>query len=179
MGFDRYLYMPSVLVLLAVAPYVARAVSRRPGRRTAFGALGVTALLVASFLTHAASSAYASQEAYDRALLIEHPDDPTIHYYFARAADRSGDEARLRERLSAMPPPPWPRPIIVPTYELAAKASDSPRTRQAIDALVASKDDGVSCSGIRHQLETWRSRAPDPSIADALTTALDDLSCTP
>jgi hypothetical protein len=177
MGFDRYLYMPSILVLLAVAPYVARAVSRRPGARTAFGALGVIALLVASFMTHAASSTYASQEAYDRALLIEHPDDPTIHYYFARAADRSGDEARLRERLSAMPPPPWPRPIIVPTYELAAKASDTLRIRQAIDALVASKDDGVSCSEIRHQLETWRDRAPDPSTADALSTALEKLRC--
>jgi hypothetical protein len=109
--------------------------------------------------------------------MVDHPADPSIHYYFARAADRSGDEAGLRERLSAMPPLPWPRPIIAPIYELAAKISDGTRAHQAIDALVASKDDGVSCTEIRQQLETWRDRAPNPSIADALTVALDGLSC--
>lgn len=179
MGFDRYLYMPSILVVLAVAPYVVSAVSRRPGRRLAFSAIAVIALVFASFMTHRASAAYASQEAYDRALLIDHSDDPTTHYYFARATDRSGDEAGLRARLSAMPPPPWPRPIIVPTYELAAKVSDAPRMREAIDALVLSENDGTSCSDIRQQLATWRSRAPDTSTVDALTAALEGLSCRP
>jgi hypothetical protein len=177
MGFDRYLYMPSILVLLAVTPYAARAASRSPGGRLAVGSLAFVALLFTSFTTHEASKAYASQEAYDRALMVDHPADPSIHYYFARAADRSGDEAGLRERLSAMPPLPWPRPIIAPIYELAAKISDATRAHQAIDALVASKDDGVSCTEIRQQLETWRDRAPHDSIADALTVALDGLSC--
>ncbi|MBW2548813.1 MAG: hypothetical protein JRE82_16630, partial [Deltaproteobacteria bacterium] len=154
MGFDRYLYMPSVLLLLAAAQvslHGPREASER--RRLAYRVLGVALLVVAAVGTREASRAYASQEAFDQALLRDHSDDPTIHYYFARAANRSGDEADLRERLSAMPPLPWPRPIIAPIYELALKISDTPRAHQAIDALVASTDDGVSCVEIRQQLK--------------------------
>jgi hypothetical protein len=180
MGFDRYLYMPSILLLLAAAHSTLR--GRREaskGLRLGYRALGIALLLLAAVGTRDASRAYASQEAFDQALLRDHPDDPTIHYYLARAADRSGDRAALVEQLSAMPPLPWPRPIIAPTYELAAKISDAPRAHQAIDALVASTDDGVSCVEIRQQLETWRDRAPNPSIDDALIAAHSNLSCTP
>ncbi len=180
MGFDRYLYMPSVLLLLAAAQvslHGPREASER--RRLVYRVLGVALLVVAAVGTREASGAYASQEAFDEALLRDHSDDPTIHYYFARAANRSGDEAGLRERLSAMPPLPWPRPIIAPTYELALKISDTPRAHQAIDALVASTDDGVSCVEIRQQLEVWRDRGPNPSVDDALAAAHNKLHCTP
>jgi hypothetical protein len=78
-----------------------------------------------------------------------------------------------------MPPLPWPRPIIAPTYELALKISDTPRAHQAIDALVASTDDGVSCVEIRQQLEVWRDRGPNPSVDHALAAAHNKLHCTP
>lgn len=180
MGFDRYLYMPSILLFLAAAPYVLRGFVRGTREHNlAIGALWVCMLIVSATQTHQASAAYASQEAYDEALLRDHPDDPTIHYYLARAADRSGNKAGIQERLSGMPPPPWPRPIVVPTYELATKVSDTPRARQAIEALVASEDDGMACADIRSQLETWHGRAPDTANADALTAALARLSCEP
>ncbi len=180
MGFDRYLYMPSILLLMAAAPYALQGFVRGPRRyELAIAALWVGLLVVAAVQTHHASTAYASQDTYDQALLRDHPDDPTIHYYLARAADRSGDSSGLRERLSAMPPPPWPRPIIVPTYELAAKVSDAERAQQAIDAMVASQSTGVACVDIRSQLETWQGRAPDQATADALTAALERLSCKP
>lgn len=180
MGFDRYLYMPSILLFLAATPYVLRGFVRGTREHNlAIGALWVCMLIVAAMQTRQASAAYASQEAYDEALLRDHPDDPTTHYYLARAADRSGDMAGLQERLSAMPPPPWPRPIIVPTYELATRVSDTSRAGQAIEALVASEDGGMACAEIRHQLETWQHRAPDAAVADALTAALARLSCLP
>jgi hypothetical protein len=180
MGFDRYLYMPSILLLMAAAPCVLRGFVRgRLGYNLATGALWVCVLLVAAAQTHHASAAYANQEAYDQALLRDHPDDPTIHYYLARAADRSGDTSGLQERLSGMPPPPWPRPIIVPTYELAAKVSDAERAQQAIDAMVESQSAGVACVDIRSQLETWHGRAPDRQTASALTAALEQLTCAP
>ncbi len=180
MGFDRYLYMPSILLFLAVVPYVLRGFVRGTrGHTLTIAALWLSLLVVAAIQTHHASRAYASQDAYDQALLRDHPDDPTTHYYLARAADRAGDMEGLEARLSAMPPPPWPRPIIVPTYELAAKVSDIPRAHQAIDALVASQNDGVPCAKVRHQLEIWRGRAPDEATTEALAATLAGLSCEP
>ncbi|MDH3483698.1 MAG: hypothetical protein OEM16_05675 [Myxococcales bacterium] len=180
MGFDRYLYMPAVLLFLAAAPYVLRGFVRGTrDHNLAIGALWVGLLFGAAAQTHHAGAAFASQKAYDQALLRDHPDDPTTHYYLARAADRSGDMEAVEDRLSVMPPPPWPGPIIVPTYELAAKVSDISRAHQAIDALVASQNDGVSCAKVRHQLEIWRGRAPDEATTDALTATLERLSCEP
>lgn len=178
MGFDRYLYMPSILLMLAVAQAAAgRRVAVPKHQRAGRAAFGVAFLFLAAVGTSDASRAYANQEAFDRALLRDHADDPTIHYYFARAADRSGDTAGLREHLSAMPSPPWPRPIIAPTYELAAKVSDNAKARTAIRALVDSENEGVPCSEIQQQLVTWRDRAPNPATADALTASLTKLSC--
>lgn len=178
MGFDRYLYMPSVLLVLAVAQVaLGRRAALAKEHRLGLGAIGVVLLFLAVVGTSSASRAYANQEAFDRALLRDHSDDPTIHYYFARAADRSGDGAGLRKLLSAMPPPPWPRPIIVPTYELAAKVSNEIKTREAIEALVNSVGEGARCSEVQRQLETWRDRAPDAATADTLTTSLETLPC--
>ncbi|MBT8452633.1 MAG: hypothetical protein KJO40_11755 [Deltaproteobacteria bacterium] len=179
MGFDRYLYMPSILALLATAPYVSRAVSRGREWRFALGVLALGLLGYAASQTHAASRAYASQEAYDRALLRDHADDPSIHFYFARIAARHDDEVRLRERLSAMPSPPWPRPIIVPTYDLATKARDAGKRREAVDAWVATVRDGPRCARVRIQLETWAQRSADAETAAQIEERLDELACVP
>ncbi|MGB5809751.1 MAG: hypothetical protein WBG86_04420, partial [Polyangiales bacterium] len=94
MGFDRYLYMPSVLLLLAAGPHVLSTVQRM--RRPIAASVVVALLLVASVQTHRASGTYASQSAHDQALLRDHPEDPSVHYYLARAANRSGDRSALR-----------------------------------------------------------------------------------
>jgi len=177
MGFDRYLYMPAILALLAVAPYAARAVSRGRGWRIALGVLGLGLLGYSAIQTHTASQAYASQEAYDRALVDDHGDDPSIHFYFARIAARHDDAIKLREHLSAMPSPPWPRPIIVPTYDLANKAQDAAKRREAVDALAATVRDGPRCQSVRRQLETWAEKASDAETAQYIHERRAALSC--
>lgn len=178
MGFDRYLYMPSILLALAIVPYVQEAIFRRDGSARR-GALVAAAVLLAgaAWQTHRASDAYRSQESYDAALLRDHADDPTIYYYFARAADRLGDEKAVRANLEAMPPPPWPRPIIVPTYELASKADDPMRAIQALEALLSSVDEGQRCSKVVAQLQAWLDRDPEPALSAALHEAMGRLSC--
>ena len=179
MGFDRYLYMPAILWLLAMSPYVVRVASRSRGWRLAFGVLGLGLLGYSASQTHAASQAYASQEAYDRALVRDHLDDPSIHFYFARIAARHGDEDRLREHLSSMPPPPWPRPIIVPTYDLAIKANDAAKRLEAVDALVATVGEGPRCARVRAQLEAWSKKAADPETSRYIEDRLAAISCRP
>jgi hypothetical protein len=179
MGFDRYLYIPAILAMLAMSPYVVRVVSRSRGWRLAFGVLGLGLLGYSASETRAASEAYASQEAYDRALVRDHLDDPSIHFYFARIAARHGDEDRLREHLASMPPPPWPRPIIVPTYDLAIKANDAAKRREAVDALVATVREGPRCATVRAQLESWAEKAADPETARYIEERLAAVSCMP
>lgn len=177
LGFDRYLYMPAILALLALFPYVVRVASQGRRSRVALSALGLALIAYAASQTHQASKAYASQDAYDHALLRDHYDDPGIHYYLASAAARRANRTGLREHLSSMPSPPWPTPIIIPTYELAAKANDTVKTQEAVDALVASARRGLRCETVRAQLETWAAKAPDPSTAAHLGEALAALSC--
>ncbi len=177
MGFDRYLYMPSILALLALQPTILRAVSRSRRARVALCTVGIGLLAYATVQTHRASEAYASQDAYDQALLRDHSDDPSIHYYFANSASRRADRTGLRKHLSSMPPPPWPRPIIIPTYDLAIKASDTVKTREAIDALVATVRAGPRCETVRAQLEVWSEKTADPETDQHLEKQLAALSC--
>ena len=177
MGFDRYLYMPSILAMLALQPYVVRAASRSRNSRVALCVLGLGLLAYAALQTQKASEAYASQDAYDQALLRDHSDDPTIHYYFAKAAARRGYQTGVRQHLGSMSSPPWPRPIIIPTYDLAVKASDSVKTREAIDALVATVRKGPRCATVRAQLEAWSEKASDPATRAHLAEQLTALSC--
>ena len=177
MGFDRYLYMPSILVILALCPYAERAASRSRAWRIALGALGLGLLAYAAFQTHQASQAYASQEAYDRALMRDHFDDPSIHFYFARVAARNGNVDELREQLSSMPSPPWPKPIIVPMYDLAMKVNDSVKTTEAVDALVSTVRRGPRCETVRAQLDAWSEKATDPLLAKRIEERLAELSC--
>jgi hypothetical protein len=171
--------MPAILALLALFPYVVRGASRGRRSRVPLSALGLALIAYAALQTHQASKAYASQDAYDHALLRDHFDDPGIHYYFAVVAARRANRTGLREHLSSMPAPPWPTPIIIPTYELAAKANDSVKTREAVDALVVTARRGSRCETVRAQLETWAAKAPDPSTAEHLGEALAALSCEP
>jgi len=176
MGFDRYLYMPSILVILTLCPYVEWAASRSRAWRIALGALGLGLLAYAAFQTHQASQAYAGQEAYDRALMRDHFDDPSIHFYFARVAARNGND-QLREQLSSMPSPPWPKPIIVPMYDLAMKVNDSVKTTEAVDALVSTVRRGPRCETVRAQLNAWAEKATDPVVAKRIEEQLAVLSC--
>ncbi|MEM7434394.1 MAG: hypothetical protein AAF436_04510 [Myxococcota bacterium] len=174
-GFDRYLYLPLMLLSFGVAPYLGRALSRVPVKVGL--AVAVAALTLAAIQTHTASSAYADQEAYDRALERDHPTDPSIRYYFARAADRRGDEAQLRAILDGMPGPPWPRPIIVPVYELAEKTGNTQLALRAVALLTDSVAEGASCKDVAAQLERWRLRAEDAVVMGVLDHSISITRC--
>jgi hypothetical protein len=177
MGFDRYLYMPSILALVTVSPYVAEAASRGRSVRIGLAALSLGLVAIAATQTQRASAAYASQEAYDEALIRDHADDPSIHFYFARVASRRGEAEALRQHLASMPAPPWPRPIIVQTYELAVEANDNTRAQQAIQALTATATTKRQCARAKTQLEAWLDGAPDPAIEPFLNQARQSLDC--
>lgn len=128
LGFDRYLYMPWILVLLAAAPHVAKAVNAWSHRRVLRWAVAAALVLTATLGTSVASRFYEHQASYERSLLDDYPDDPTIHFYLASIAQKSGQSSLALQRFQEMPAPPWPKPLIMPAYVLAQKLSDD-RTR--------------------------------------------------
>ena len=178
MGFDRYLYMPSILFVLAAGPDVLKlvAAASTAGRARALAATGAALLVALAVQTRRVSATYASQAAQDAALLRDRPGDPTVHYYLARAAGRSGNLALLDARLAEMPGPPWPRAIVVPTYELAARIGNAEKTRQAISALVETTRP-EQCNETRERLLNWRERSPDPGTATLLAHSADGMAC--
>jgi len=131
-GFDRYLYMPWILVLLAVAPYVARAVDASSQMRVLRWAVAAALVLSATLGTSVASRFYVDQASYERSLLDDYPDDPTIHYYLASIAQKAGQNALAVQRLQEMPPPPWPKPLFMAAYVLAQTLSDQRTADMAI-----------------------------------------------
>jgi hypothetical protein len=127
-GFDRYLYMPLILALIAAAPYVVAAVEARPQRRALWWATAGVLVLISALGTRTSSLAYVNQASYERAMVADHPDDPSIVFYLALIAKKSGQLELARERLANIQEPPWPVAIVVPTVVVAAELSDS-RTR--------------------------------------------------
>ena len=176
LGFDRYLYMPTILFLLAGAPYVARAVDAWSDRRVLVWGVAAALLLTAVLGTRTASLAYVNQTRYEQAMLTDHPDDPTIVFYFARTAKESGDLTQARQALAQMPGPPWPAALVMPAFVLANELSDS-RTRDVAMAhglQAHSADPVLRAHGMR-----WKYRRGEVSDALALARSfgVDDALC--
>lgn len=116
LGFDRYLYMPLLLVTFMVSPHVTRAWTRFAGvvpRVVPLAAAGV--LAIAAFNTFLASRAYRDQATWLATLAAERPADPTVVTFLAQEVGPPAAAAVL-ERL---PPPPWPQSMIAPAITLA------------------------------------------------------------
>lgn len=124
LGFDRYLYMPWILVLLAAAPHVAKAVDAWSHRRVLRWSIAAALVLTAILGTSVASRFYEHQASYERSLLDDYPDDPTIHFYLASIAQKTGQRSLALQRFQEMPAPPWPKSLVMPAYVLAQKLSD-------------------------------------------------------
>ena len=179
LGFDRYLYMPMILASLSLRPYVVRAAARGPAQRRALCILAFGLIVFSVAQTHKASANYANQQTFEEALMRDHADDPTIHYYLATVAARRSKHKRMREHLSAMPPPPWPAPIIVRTYELALRARNTNKAREAVDALVATSSNHRNCTDVRAQLEVWLVDQSNTEISRHIEEQLARLTCSP
>lgn len=153
LGFDRYLYMPWMLLLLAIAPHVARAVDALSHRRVLRWGVATALVLTATLGTSVASRFYRNQASFERSLLNDYPDDPTVHFYLASIANKSGQRPLAQQRLQVMPGPPWPKPLIMHVYVLAQKLSDEKTRDVAIGyGLDAYPDDPLlRAHGMRWQ----------------------------
>ncbi len=167
LGFDRYLYMPSILFLLAGAPYVTQAVDAWSQRGALVWGIAVALLLVAAIGTRTASLAYVNHTAYENAMLADHPDDPTMFFYYARTSQESAQPELARQALAKMPGPPWPEALVMPVFVLSTELSDF-RTRDIAmaHALEAHSDNPV----LRAHAMRWKYERGE--VADALALAL-------
>jgi hypothetical protein len=144
LGFDRYLYMPLILVVLAISPHVVAAVEAVPRRRRLWVGVAGALVLLAALATRTSSLAYVNQTTFEAAITDDHPEDPTMVYYMASVATKSGSIEAGRRWLSRIPDPPWPVAIVEGTVELATELDD-PRVRDmAAEYLATIEADDTS-----------------------------------
>lgn len=129
-GFDRYLYMPTLLGCLAAAQAGLPSLESWPARTRgmALGALAL-ALGVAASLT---AGSYASQADHLTIRLEQQPEDPSGYLMGARwlwNADRREDAEQL---LARMPDRDLPPPI---ASELATLLNDMGRREEALEVV--------------------------------------------
>jgi hypothetical protein len=130
MGFDRYLYIPALLVALAAADGCCE--SRwptRPAARWGVLVLGVP-LVVASFLN---ASAYADHETWLKSLVLTRPEDPTGWIMTADYLLKERGAANARATLENSP---WEGLPPAPAHDLAElwfKVGDVARARAIVD----------------------------------------------
>ncbi len=109
-GFDRYLYMPAILIALACVPSRVDALEARPTSRwmVSLAYVGLSAILLLG--TRTASAVYASQEAFERSMITLRPEDPSGYLNGFREAVTRGEQARARDLLETMPARMLPLP---------------------------------------------------------------------
>jgi hypothetical protein len=176
-GFDRYLYMPLILVLLAVEPYLRELGARLRSRRRFIALAGASVLLIAIVDTHLASRAYASHLDLLDAMLTERPNDPTVRLYVVGTLLQKGDKQNAAEQFGHMPGPPWPKATIVQQARIA-------RDLEATEMLAATIEYGRSTypddPWITFHSMHWdyRNERFDDLLASARRFPVEDSACT-
>ncbi len=158
-GFDRYLYMPLILVILAAAPHAVLGFEATPRRTLWMVAAGVLVFL-AALGTRTSSLAYIDQTTYEAAMIDDHPDDPTTVYYMALAAKKGGQAERARTWLTQMPEPPWPVAIV-----------------ERVGSLANEYPDDEVCGRVHGQLESWLREAKGGDPREQIREAAEGLEC--
>jgi hypothetical protein len=122
LGRDRYLYVPLLLLLLAAAPGVSRAVRARSERLRWLPALvwGVV-VLGASASTAVASGYYQNQLTWMTSGLRPDTGDPTRYAFAAGEMVENDSPAAAAAFLAEMPPPPWPLPVCMQVLHLTRR----------------------------------------------------------
>jgi hypothetical protein len=123
-GFDRYLYLPAILLIFAVvsawpAPNVRGESAAAASNRLALVGLVVCWCGVAGWGLWRTARAYSGPQAFAIAMTDERPEDPSGWLWLARDVAKAGFVPRARAVLAAMPADPegaWP-PIV--SHELA------------------------------------------------------------
>ncbi|MFI5306790.1 MAG: hypothetical protein ACHQ53_05535 [Polyangiales bacterium] len=192
LGFDRYLYMPAILLALTVGPYLERASERLDHMR--WPGLASRALLgVEALVLFTAASSYRSDATFHRAMLLSRPNDASLYAYEALSAARMRNPELAHALLDAFPKPPWPEAVIVPLITTSRALGDPVWLERAISygearfpgsALVRAHamvwhfehgDDpaalrlaasfsskDVTCAEVARQVAVWARKAPEP-----------------
>jgi hypothetical protein len=154
LGCDRYLYVPLLLVCLALgAPAIEeRSAALRPSLRRAGAAAWLLALSLSTFAT---SQTYHGQTEHMLALIHQRPGDPTGRLVGARWLWHAGNKDGARALIDRVPRSGLPPPL---ASQLATRLGGMGRTREAL-AVVA---------------EMERSHPDDPYVQlDVLAVQLD------
>jgi len=102
-GFDRYLYMPAILIALASVPDPTEVPATRRPPRWVSGTVYVAMATVLILTTRKESTAYASQSAFERSMVELRPGDPSGYLNAFRETLARGDQTHARHLLAAMP----------------------------------------------------------------------------
>lgn len=207
LGFDRYLYIP--ILLLAVACNSLPLRDPRPSRvsTTAAAALGLTVLAASSFFS---ARYYESQTAWLKSLITTRPDDPSGYLLSALLFLDNKDTARAATILTATPrenlPPPHSHELVTLLQELGRDAEAVEVSLRSydryphvglvlLDAFTArctqrqfddvlrighelARDHPHQCLAARDSLVEWRSRpAVTAPLAQQIDAVLAQLQC--
>lgn len=134
LGLDRYLYVPLLLVLLAVAPHLERvAATAQTSVVRLVGAAAAALVLVAALHTYGSSAYYESHPVWMASGVEDEPNDPTRYLMMAKELMDNGHPEAARSVLTFLPPPPWPRAIVLGMLEVTHGLADD----AAYDAVLA------------------------------------------
>ena len=122
LGFDRYLYLPMVLLALAGLPVLAERLSR-PARGVALP-LAVATVVGVSFASFFAASFYEGHEEWVEAVVTQRPEEPTGYIMAANYLNEVGNKPAAAQVLGRMPVVPMPAAL---THEAIEAASSSGR----------------------------------------------------
>ncbi|MCA9645311.1 MAG: hypothetical protein KC492_31685, partial [Myxococcales bacterium] len=155
LGFDRYLYMPLMLLLLALAPHVVSFVDRADERARRLAAVGGWLLvLVACGATYTASTFYVDQPTWMTSGVSAEPENPTRYVMIARELFDNGHPAEARAALEFLPPPPWPRAVTFALLDLTLKLNSDELYESLLQRASVSEPDhpGVRLHQVHHAL---------------------------
>jgi hypothetical protein len=183
LGFDRYLYMPLLLAVLAVAYSVAPPDSASaelpppaPGLPPALNALAAVWLVFAASATWLTAKNYASHAEFELSMLESRPDDPTGYVYVGGTLLNMGRTDEARTLLRSTPQGDWPWLVLYSIEELQRSAGLTNEARATLDTMLR-----VAPTEPRVRLEAmaWAVRAGDLSgIAEhAAAIEVNDETC--
>ena len=189
LGFDRYLYMPLILIATACAPELRATTIRRRG-----ALLATPALALLGALTAASGLGYASHEGMIEAIIARRPEDPTGYLLGASERAQAGDlagafalveqiqadqltGASAHQTASLLHRLQRPDLVVLVLEEAHRREPDHPFVRldlvglrgaqgrfdEALDLAEALREEPGFCAPVRAELEPWASAPQIPA----------------
>jgi hypothetical protein len=145
LGFDRYLYLPGVLVVAAALPLV--------GGGRAWAAATVAAALLLGAATFVSARAYRSHGDLCAAVIADRPDEPTGYIFAASDASDRGQAGVASALLDRMPADDLPAPI---AHAAATELLRVGRSREAAAVIERAAAEHPDDANLRFDVLTVR-----------------------